>query len=259
MSEPNKDFFDLLNSVSNTETFNLALTDNKEYVFKQISTSHLKELIKTVVDSPLTQVIFNNTVSKIMKDTLVTKGVDLSQFNVIDRLLFVLQTRIQSISSTITLLNEENVARIDLNKYKNTLAESFLNDPKLVELQRVEASGIEITYGLPLVNTELQLNEELYKDAIISVDSQEELRKLLGETFINEIAKTIRTISIQDKILELSTIPFKSRVEAVGKLPASLINSVIEYIETYKKVVESCLQIELGTSIPIDGTLFSMR
>jgi len=95
MSETNKEFYDLLNSLTTLATFKLTLTDGKEYTFKQLSTSQLKELIKTVVDSPLTQSVYNNTISKVMKESLISEeGVEEPLFNIVDRLLFAIETRI---------------------------------------------------------------------------------------------------------------------------------------------------------------------
>ena len=255
----NSEFYDLLNSVTSAETFSLTLTDAKEYTFKQLSTSQLKDLIKTVVDSPLTQAVYNNAVSKIMKDSLVTEGVDASLFNVVDRLLFTLETRIQSISPTITVTNEDKSVEVNLASVKQKLVDSIAADSSKFTNQTFKGSSIEVSYGLPLLKTESQLNDELYKDVTLNIENQEELRKILGETFVNEIAKTVQTITVADKVLDLSSVNFKSRLKTIESLPASLVNSVIEYIEKYKKIVEESLLTDAGISIPIDGSLFSLR
>jgi len=260
MSEStNKEFYDLLNSVTSTETFSLTLTDSKEYTFKQLTTSHLKDLIKTVVDSPLTQVVFNNTISRIMKESLVSEGVDASSFNVIDRLLFTLETRIKSISSSITLTNESATEVVDLQSVKQKLVDSLQSNSTLFADSSTSNEQVQVTFGVPIIRIETQLNDELYKNASLEVQNQEELRKILGETFINEIAKSIKTIKVQDKELDLSSVTFKSRLKTVESLPASLINAVISYIEQYRKVVDDSLLVKAEVSVPIDGSLFSLR
>ena len=102
------------------------------------------------------------------------------------------------------------------------------------------------------------MNEEIYKNSNPNVEDPEELRKVLGEAFINEIAKAVRTLTIDEKTLDLSTVTFKSRLKTIETLPASLIQKVIEYIEEYKKVVDDCLTVN-GHTIVIDGSLFSLR
>lgn len=259
MSESNKEFYELLKSVTNTETFSVILTDKKDYTFKQLSTAQLKELIKTVVDSPLTQAMFSVTASKVMRDSLTTEGVDTSLFNVVDRILFILETRIKSISPSITLTNEGATEQVDIQLVKEKLVSSLQSNSGLFEDISSSNGQIEVTFGVPLIKTEIQLNDELYKDTNVSVENQEELRKILGETFINEIAKSIKTIKVQDKELDLSTVTFKSRLKTIETLPASLINDVIFYIERYRKVVEESLTIKENLTLPVDGSLFSLR
>jgi len=259
MSEQNKEFYDLLNELVSKETFNLTLTDGKEYTFKQLSAAQLKELIKTVVDSPITQATFSTVITKILKESLVTEGVDVTLFNVVDRLLFTLETRIQSISPTITITNEDKSVEVNLTSVKQKLINALTADPTKFANQTFEGGDVKVSYGLPLLQTESQLNDELYKDAALNIENQEELRKLLGETFINEIAKTVQTISVQDKVLDLSSVTFKSRLKTIESLPASLVNSVIEYIEKYKKVVEDSLLTDVGITVSVDGSLFSLR
>ena len=255
----NKEFYDLLNSVITTESFSLTLTDGKEYAFKQLSTSQLKDLIKTVVDSPLTQSVFNNTISRIMRESLVTEGIDASLFSVVDRLLFALETRIQSISPKITLSKEDVTEEVDLQQVKQKLAENIKNNSILFADSSNVSNQVEVTFGVPLIKTETQLNDELYKDVNLNVENQEELRKILGETFINELAKSIKAVKVQDKELDLSTVTFKSRLKTVESLPASLISNVISYIEKYRKILDDSLVISDTITVPVDGTLFSLR
>ena len=259
MSEANKEFYDLLNSVTTTETFSLTLTDGKEYTFKQLTTSQLKDLIKTVVDSPLTQAVFHNTMTKIMKDSLVGEGIDTSLFNIVDRLLFTLETRIQSISSNITLTKENITEEVDLQSVKQKLVESLQKTPELFADNTTTINQVEVSFGVPFIKIESQLNDEIYKNVDLNVENQEELRKILGETFINEIAKSIRAIKVQDKELDLSSVTFKSRLKTIESLPASLINGVIAYIEKYRKVIEESLTVKEEVVVPIDGSLFSLR
>jgi hypothetical protein len=48
-------------------------------------------------------------------------------------------------------------------------------------------------------------------------------------------------------------------LKTVESLPASSIQKVIEYIEQHKKAIEDCLIVSEGVSVPIDGSLFSLR
>jgi hypothetical protein len=117
---------------------------------------------------------------------------------------------------------------------------------------------ITLTFGPALLDAESQLNDEIYKNSNPNVEDPEELRKVLGDAFINEIAKAVRTLTINDQTLDFSAVTFKSRLKTIETLPASLIQKVIEYIEEYKKVVDESLTVN-GHTIVIDGSLFSLR
>lgn len=259
MSTENKEFYDLLNSIANDQTFSLDLCpreENQKVLCKQLSTAQLKELIKTVVDSPLTQSAFNSAVTKTFKDSLVS----LPEFslNIIDRLLFILETRIQSLSPTTTVKIEDKTIEVNFEEIVSKLKRELQAHKELFADSSATEGKITATFGVALLNTEAQLNEEIYKNINVNVEDAEELRKVLGDAFINEIAKAVQTLTIEDKTLDLSTVTFKSRLKTIESLPASLIQKVIGYIENYKKIVDDCLTVD-GHTVTIDGSLFSLR
>ena len=259
MSNDNKEFFDLLNSIVDEQTFSLELCPREEaktVSCKQLSTAQLKELIKTVVDSPLTQAVFNSTATKIFKQSLIEDP--LVPLNVIDRLLFVLETRINSLSPTMDVKEEDKTIVVDFKEIVGKLNQQLKENARLLVNSTASEGKISINFGVALLDTETQLNEELYKNFNLDVENADELRKLLGEAFINEIAKAVQSVTIEDKTLDLSSINFKSRLKTIESLPASLIQKVIEYIENYKKIVDKCLVVD-GHSVAVDGTLFSLR
>jgi hypothetical protein len=58
--------------------------------------------------------------------------------------------------------------------------------------------------------------------------------------------------------MDLSTGTFENRVKVIESVPASAIQKAIEYIEKQKRVIDECLTVN-GYTIPIDGSLFSLR
>ena len=262
MSEiSNKEFNELLSSLATSETFTIELTDGVNYTFRQLTTNQLKELIKTIVDSPLTQSAFNSTISKVMKDSIVNEGINVSSFNVVDRLLFCLSTRIESLSPSLTLTQDNETLQVNLIEVLNNILESIKENKDLFVPQTTESLNktVQLVYGIPTIGVENQLNDELYKNLDISVDTSSELRKVLGEAFINEIAKTIQTVTANSQTLDLSAGSFKARLKTVETLPALLIKKVIDFAEQYKKVTDELLVTKEKYTVPIDGSLFSLR
>ena len=259
MSTENKEFYDLLSSITSEQTFPLELSPREEAVIvscKQLTTVQLKELIRAVVDSPITQAVFNSTATKIFKNSLVDPSV--YSLNIIDRLLFIIETRIQSLSPTMNVKENDKEITVDFLQIKEKLNQQLRENVQVLAPSSATDGKLTISFGVTLIDTESQLNDELYKNVTPNVEDAEELRKVLGEAFINEIAKSIRTLTIEDKTLDLSTVSFKSRLKVVESLPASLIQKVIEYIEKYKKLIDESLTVD-GYTLTIDGTLFSLR
>jgi hypothetical protein len=260
MNKPeNKEFYDLISKIANDQSFETVLTDGNAYTFKQLTTNQLKELVKTVVDSPLTQSLFNSTISKIMKESCLTEDVDIVKLNVIDRLIYILETRIRSLSDNISLTSEDTTYVVDLKEILKKLRSSVAESKAIFAGKAITGENVVINCEIPLIETENQLNEELYKTINVDVENVDELRKLLGETFINELTKVVKSITIGEQTLDMSSMTFKSRIKMIEGLPASLIKNVITFVENYKQIAESSLEITKNLTLPIDGSLFSLR
>lgn len=81
-----KDFLDLLNSLAEEEHYTIELlrsgADPVPVKFKSLTTVQLKELVKTAVDSPLTQSVFNSTATKVFNDSILSAPPDLSLIHI---------------------------------------------------------------------------------------------------------------------------------------------------------------------------------
>lgn len=261
MSADNKEFYDLLNSIANEQTFSLELSPRESEEIttvscKQLSTAQLKKLIETVVDSPLTQASFNSTATRVFKESLVAKPS--YPLNTIDRLLFILETRIQSLSPTMVTREDGEEVVINFKEVSEKLKQQLRENQTLLRSSSATEGKLTVNFGVALLDADTQLNEEIYKNINPNVEDADELRQILGDAFINEIAKSIQSITIGEKTLDLSTVTFKSRLKAIESLPASLIQQVIKHIEQYKKILDDCSVVE-GHTITIDGSLFSLR
>ena len=99
------------------------------------------------------------------------------------------------------------------------------------------------------------------KNIKIEVESTEELREIVGETFINELTKYINKITIGDNNLDLLTLDFKSRIKVVEKLPSNTINKVLKFIENYRQKTKELTSISINglqKDLPVDASLFNI-
>jgi hypothetical protein len=251
-------FQQLLDTLNNEQTFELELFDSSKLQCRQLTTLQLKQLIQTVVDSPVTQAVFNSTITKVFRGSIVQSPQDALNFTVLDRLLFVLETRSQSLSPLKTTTQEEKTVTFNLQEIKDKLLQAFKQSSELLNIQTITKDKFTLTYGLPTLKTEQQLNDELYKKLEIDVKDVDQLRKIIGDAFINEIAKTLQTIEIEGNKFDFSSGTFKNRVKLIETLPAGLIQEVINYIERYKTIIDTCFTVD-GSLLTIDGSLFSLR
>ena len=259
MSDNNKEFLDLLNQVINEKTFDLELLNGQTIKCKQLSMGHLRELIKTLTDSPLTQSLFNSTCTKIFKESII----DLPEnykLTIIDRLLFLIETRRVSIHPTVKLTDQENVmdVTVDLKDFKENLISKIKESKAAFESATFQSDKITCVVETPTLDTEEQLNEEIYSKLNIEPGNTEEFKNFVADSFIYEIAKYISSVSInEEKTLELSQETFEQRVKILQSLPASAIQSVINYIEKQKTVIDQNMIVD-GVYVPIDSSFFTV-
>lgn len=254
----NKEFLSLLESLSLKQTFQLKLTDDKNHTFCQLTTLQLKELIKTIVDSPITQVAFNNTCTNVMEQCLVS-GMD-PNINIVDRLLFLIATRIQSLGEeTYKAVNQETGEEItvSLADVLKKLQTNIEKSKQLFEPQLVTLNDVTLVYGIPTLLNEKRLNQEVYDNLTIDSDNMDEVRDFLGKTFMHEITKCIKSISTNDTTMEFELYTFDQRSEFIEKLPVGLIKSVITFIEKYKSLIKESLTVN-DSQLSVDSSFFAL-
>lgn len=255
----NQEFLNMLSTVLGKQAFELKTFGETLIKFKPLSTAQYKNLIKTIVDSTLTQVEFNDAVLTVMKECAIeTSASEIENLTILDKLLFLVDTRIHSISSSITLQNGEETVTLNLLELKEQLHKLIKENESLLKDHEIKTDDFLLTVGLPTLKAEQQINNEVYRTATLDANDPEQVRKLLGEAFVIELTKSIKSITIQDKSLNLSELSFKERQKIVESLPASAIQAVINYVESYKKIINKSVILN-ETTLPIDGSLFSLQ
>jgi hypothetical protein len=244
-----KDILSLIEQLDANTNFAVFLPSlQKEVNFKQLTTEQLKRLLKTVIDSPLYNTEFTTTFNSIIKESCLDETVNIDALTIYDKLMIFFKIRIESVSKEYTF----NLTKDDTNdskkKYTINLNEHF---NKFAAKQIIVAPET-LAYGeciavcdLPSLKTENHLEKELHKNIKLEVSTPEELRNIVGETFINEVTKFITTLTISNSVIDLTQHDFKTRIKIVEKLPTNLINKVIKYIETYRNTVKELLSYNL--------------
>jgi hypothetical protein len=238
----------------------------KEIKYKQLTTEQLKNLLKTVVDSPIYNSQFITTFNKIIKDNCLTENVNIKNFTIYDKILILFKMRIESISNEFKIIFTEDEIKennldysqkiINLNEHLNSFLQKQYNFPSEI----IENDSYSLICELPTIETENKLESELHKNIKIEVQNPEELREIVGETFINELTKFISKLTVGTNALDLLTLDFKNRIKVVEQLPTYTINGVLKFIENYRQKVKELTTVNINgleKDLPIDATLFN--
>lgn len=272
-----KDIISLIQELDSDTGFNIFIPSlQKEIKFKQLTTEQLKRLLKTIVDSPIYNTEFTLTFNSIIKENCLSPDVNTDTLTVFDKVLILFKTRIESISPDYTINFTENEIKENNLKEKSQVV-SLTN--KLLEITNqnikfeptiIEYNNCSIVCNLPTLATENKLEKELHKNIKIDVETPEELRTVVGDTFINELTKHFDSITISDKNVILTELTFKNRIKIVETLPTNIINQALKYIENYRKIIKDLFTFKLnvettaGTTVvlekelPLDASFFNM-
>lgn len=263
-----KEALKLLDDFAIEKTFSCWIPSmGKEVQFKEITAAQQKELLKSIVDSPFFKSKFITTTYELLKKNYVTPelGIQFDQFNIIDKQLILLKTRIECFNSSYELSTDEHVKTIDLNKLYNQAKKElkgFDNEP-------IDHDQIQILAGVPNVLTEYRLEKDLHANVdLMDINNANTLRSTLGDIFISEISKFILEISIDGKVIDFRPLNFRDRVKVVERLPNLAIQKVVAYIDKVKAVSDSITTVkafdfeldkEVTDQVVIDGAFFSIK
>lgn len=266
-----KDFLSALKELDQTTGFDTFIPSlQKEIKFKQLTTEQLKSILKTVVDSPIYNSRFITSFNNIIKENCLDESVNINKLNIYDKLLILFKTRIESISPEFVFqFSDEEIKENNLTftgEAKKTInlkehLEEFLKKEYVFLPEVIEYESCSLTCNLPTIDTENKLEKELHKNIKIEVESTDELREIIGETFINELTKYITDITIGENKLDLSSLDFKNRVKVVEQLPTNIVNKVLKYIESYRSKIKELTSINISginKDIPSDASFFNM-
>jgi hypothetical protein len=272
-----KDIINLIQGLDSESNFPVYIPSlQRELTFKQLTTEQLKRILKTVIDSPVYNTEFTKTFNSIIKENCLDKEIITDNFTIYDKVLILFKMKIKSISPDFNFtFTEEEIQNNNLaSKNKIINIENHLNNfiEKNItfEPQTIELNNSSVICKLPTILTENKLEQELHKNIKIEVSTPEELRTIVGETFINEVTKFIAEININGTNIDLLKLSFKNRISVVENLPTQIINKVIKYVERYRETIKPLLTaslkvetkqqtvVEIEKDIPVDASFFNM-
>lgn len=245
-------FNDILNSINDLnkiyEIFVPSL--NSQVKFTGLTAKQQKEVLQTVLDKDLTGVSFSILISDIIINNLIDKNTNLSSA---DKNYIITCLRILSLSSKYKDLDDQE---IDLTP----LLTNNISLPKELTGITLDEGDLQVNVEIPSLIKDKLVNIETKKRIIASNGTTTEITKdALGELYINEIIKFIKTLKTPKTQVNFDDMTFNQKFQIVEKLPLAITSKIISFINSIKDFDKKLFIINNKEyNIAIDPTLFTL-
>ena len=255
-----KDALGILDTLSNETFVNEAWSPSlkRNIVLKEISAKQQKALLETAIDSSMYKSTFSKTFYEIVTANSTEPKEVIESLNLADKLSLALSLRSQ-ISSSVKV-DFDTAEEFDIAPLLENISKYVAPEPKIISITK---SGISISLTLFLPT---MLNDFLFDSYLLKnkkkTDDTEEVRSLITDAFLNEASKYIRDVSANDEDLRYSTMSIAQKIQVVEKLPAALIQQLVDVVTAWKKELEQLVTVTSRVNpketrvVEIDSMLF---
>jgi hypothetical protein len=237
-----------LNDLNNLNLISVYVPSaKKEMDFKPLSVKQQKDLIKSGLDGALAGITISNIIGEIILDNSVEKY----DFLVTDKLPILLALRKQSFGNIFILKENDEEIQFNLDDIlQNKLNYSFDTQVEI----KLANSNVIAHVDVIKIQDDIKINQ--YQLEKLRKNKDEAISETVGSMFIYEIIKFITKILIGEEVLDLTTLPIKDRLTIIESVPVTLNNSILEYIQKFRKEEAEYVTIE-NKVLPIDARLFA--
>jgi len=266
MSSNYNNILSILDAINNESTKSVYIPSLKrEVLFKSISTGQQKSILKAAVDNPVFQTRFTIAFYEIIQENCLEKEI-IPTLTTIDSAAIALQLRVGTSGTEYTLQQGSRKFKVDL--------QTIIDKIKVIDIIKSEVLSdavFSVTVGTPYIaehyNIEKQLREKSTNDQQVLTA---QITDTIGDAFVGEVSKFIKGITVfynnQEQQTDYATLSFAKRHALLEKLPNSVVQNVLKYMEKYVTIQKDLLTIS-GTDIEtnqvvndliviIDSTLF---
>ena len=219
----------------------------KEMSFKPLSVKQQKDLIKSGLDGALAGITISNIIGQIILDNSVEKY----DFLVTDKLPILVALRKQSFGNVFILKEDEVETKFDLD----SILEKHLNYSFETQVD-IKLANSEVVAYVDVIKIQDDIKINQYQLEKLRKNKDEAISETVGSMFIYEIIKFITKLLIGTDELDLTTLPIKDRLTVIESVPVTLNNSILEYIQQFRKEEADYVTIN-GKTLPIDARLFA--
>jgi hypothetical protein len=211
---------------------------NKNVKFTEITALQQKDILSGSMDSSIYSKKFNNALYDIIK---TNSSEDINEFTILDKILICLQLR-EKVSNIVKISKNDDKIDVDILPIIEKFKSSY-NHPTETILSH---NNIFINIYPCLISEEKNYDETILTDNKKAEDikNTDDIQNIISNAFIGELAKSITNLKINDQTINLLSLTFKQRIRLVEKMPASLIQEILNVVSEWKKSVDDFLTVE---------------
>ena len=228
----------------------------REVVFNSLTVKQQKDILKSAFDTK-TAILsfietFNNIIAESSKEPIA--------FNILDKTFIALKFKSLFFNGKTFGKDGENVQEIDLEAHLKTITPTPIPTELMQSTINVgpitaECSIPSLTYETAITKEAKAVIQDLIKDR-----KEENLKEAVGELYIFEILKFIKTLKYtfnnEPVTIDMTALPLKEKASVFENLPLSLNNLIIDYIKNVRNLEKPWLQSG-NVTITIDPIFFN--
>lgn len=226
----------------------------KELPFLQINTAQQKTLIKSIIDSPIYNTEFIFAIRSIIAENCLDKSVKVDDLTLLDKLAICIALRCKSIGNKLESSIDQNGAELKYTVDLDSILDGVKDIP-ITSSEIIEVEGYKVSIAPPTIGVEYKIEKDIRSKGpdINKIQSNDQLRLVVGEAFITELVKYIQAVTVlngeQEITVNFNSISSNDAIAILGKLPISVLENIVQYSDTYNKSVSSALKYK----IPVAG------
>lgn len=231
----------------------------RNVLFKEINAKQQKKLLQSALDSSISKSTFPKTFYQIIKENCLEENIA-NTFTTIDKINIALNLRNQ-ISKELKIELQET-PKIEKTIELQTIINRFkdYSHPQTQEINiNKNAINLKLTIEVPYL--ELDSAFEEYNKNQSKTDDIDTIKQTITEAFLVETGKYIKNLVIDNQDFGFSVMPVSQRLALIEKLPAAVLQSVIQIAAQWKNEINNILTVDsedktLSKIIDIDSMLF---
>jgi|TARA_R100001480_G_scaffold45454_1_gene58685 hypothetical protein len=239
MSTSTKDFISKLSELK--KEFKVFVPSaKKEVTASQITLKQQKDIIATSVNGVLGALQFTKAVNDLIIENIANKT-----FYTFDRVPVLLALRVESLG----------------DKIKNEKGEVVSLNESLEKIKKVPTFKLSNEVKINSINVELRIPTLEEENIILTKSIQEmdklkseDLSKAMGLIYIFELIKSVKSVQVEDELIDFDDLKVVDRVKIVEQLPLELYDNITSFLSQFTKYEEEILTINEST-IAVDASL----